>query len=84
MITRTQRAIARSHIDSSQNSNCDPFSTGVVKNGAGRQLRRSTKEEIEKTVVRAGQTQWPGAGSNRRPSDFQDSGAVSVSDRHRP
>jgi hypothetical protein len=54
------------------------------KNSPGRKLRRNTKTRIKKTVVCAGQTGWPGAGSNRRPSDFQDSGAVSVSDRHRP
>jgi hypothetical protein len=27
---------------------------------------------------------WPGAGSNRRPSDFQDSGIAFILNRHRP
>jgi hypothetical protein len=28
--------------------------------------------------------EWPGVRSNRRPADFQDYSAVSVSGRHRP
>ena len=50
----------------------------------GRKLRRHTEKTIKKTAVCARQIQWPGAGSNRRPSDFQDYGNVFMLDRHRP
>jgi hypothetical protein len=66
-----QRVVPRPHIDSSQNSNVAPFSTGAVKNSVGRQLRRSTQKKIKKTAICAGQIRWPGAGSNRRPSDSE-------------
>jgi hypothetical protein len=62
----------------------DPPLTGAAKNNAGRKLRRNTNIKIKEIVVYAGQIRWPGAWSNRRPSDFQDFGAVSVSGRQRP
>jgi hypothetical protein len=84
LITCVQRAVPRPRIDGGQDFNCSPFSTGAVMKGAGRQLRRSTNKKIKKTAICAGQTQWPGAGSNRRPSDFQDYGNAFVLNRHRP
>jgi hypothetical protein len=83
-INHAQPAVPRPHIDDGQNTKCDPFSTGAAMNIPGRKLRRSPKKKINKVIVCAGQIRWPGAVSNRRPSDFQDSGAASVSDRRRP
>jgi hypothetical protein len=67
-----------------QNFNGDPILDGHGKEIPGRQLRRHAKKKIKKIVVCAEQIQWPGAGSNRRPSDFQDYGNVFVLNRHRP
>jgi hypothetical protein len=78
-----QQAVPRIHIDGGRNSNSGLFST-AAKNNAGRQLRRNTKKKIKISAVYAGQVQWPGAGSNRRPSDFQDYGNSFALIRHRP
>jgi hypothetical protein len=61
-----------------------PILDGCCKEYPWPKTETTHEQKIKKTSVCARQIQWPGAGSNRRPSDFQDYGAVSVSDRHRP
>lgn len=64
--------------------NDGPFSTRSGKNSGWPTTEMEHKEKVKKIAVFEGQTRWPETGSNRRISDFQDSGGVFASGRHRP
>jgi hypothetical protein len=68
---RASRPVARPHSGGSEISTVIRSQGGAVKNGGWPTIETKRDEKDQETSVHAVQGWWPGAWSNRRPSDFQ-------------